>query len=443
MPKQADIKQAHRLKFALVTETFKPEINGVAMTLGKIASHLSINQHQVQVIRPKQNHLDIPAETQNFKEYLVTGVPIPFYKHLKFGLPAKKRLVKLWADNTPDVVHIATEGPLGWSALQAAKKLNIPMTSSYHTNFHEYSKHYGASFLMQPIENYLRHFHNQTLATLAPTAKAVKALEARGYKNVSIMARGVDAGQFSPTNRSTALRQSWGASDEDLVIIHVGRLAKEKNISLVLETFTAIQQSQPSAKLVFVGDGPMLETLKQAQPQAIFCGNKQDKLLAEHYASADLFVFPSVTETFGNVVPEALASGLCVVAYDYAAAGNIIKHGINGLLAPLNQSKALIETALSASNNKSLRNKCREASVQSIANFRWESVIDDLENLLYTTTNNLKTSKPESFKPNAQNANTNLLHLINVALIHFRKCRRFRLKAITMALHKKCNLTKP
>jgi glycosyltransferase involved in cell wall biosynthesis len=187
----------------------------------------------------------------------------------------------------------------------------------------------------------------------------------------------------------------------------------------------------------------MLETLKQEEPQAIFCGNKQDKALAEHYASADLFVFPSVTETFGNVVPEALASGLCVVAYDYAAAGNIIKHGINGLLAPLNQSKALIETALIASNNKSLRNQCREASVQSIANFRWESVIDDLENLLYTTTNNLKTSKPESFKPNAQNASKNLYHLINVALIHFRKFRRLKLKAINLALHKKCNLTKP
>lgn len=441
--KEKNLLKASRLKFALVTETFKPEINGVAMTLGKVTEHLSNKQHEIQVIRPKQSNQDIAAHLPNFTEYLVPGLPIPFYPHLKFGFPAKNRLIRLWSHHKPDVVHIATEGPLGWSALQAAKKLNIPVISSYHTNFHEYSKHYGASFLMQPIENYLRHFHNQTLATLAPTAKAVKALEARGYKNVSIMARGVDAGQFSPTNRSTALRQSWGASDEDLVIIHVGRLAKEKNISLVLETFTAIQQSQPSAKLVFVGDGPMLETLKQAQPKAIFCGNKQDKALAEHYASADLFIFPSVTETFGNVVPEALASGLCVVAYDYAAAGNIIKHGMNGLLAPLNQSKALIETALSASNNKSLRNQCREASVQSIANFRWESVIDDLENLLYTTTNNLKTSKPESFKPNAQNASKNLYHLINVALIHFRKFRRLKLKAINMALHKKCNLTKP
>ena len=233
MTKQTDTKQSHRLKFALVTETFKPEINGVAMTLGKITEYLSNNQHQVQVIRPKQSNLDAPADTQNFKEVLVTGMPIPFYKHLKFGFPAKNRLIKLWSRIKPDVVHIATEGPLGWSALQAAKKLNIPVISSYHTNFHQYSKHYGASFLMKPIESYLRYFHNQTLATLAPTQKVVKELEASGYKNVAIMARGVDTSQFSPANRSADLRKKWGADEGDLVVIHVGRLAKEKNIFLM------------------------------------------------------------------------------------------------------------------------------------------------------------------------------------------------------------------
>jgi glycosyltransferase involved in cell wall biosynthesis len=427
MPKRADIKQVHRLKFALVTETFKPEINGVAMTLGKIASHLSINQHQVQVIRPKQNDLDIPAETQNFKEYLVTGMPIPFYKHLKFGLPSKKRLIKLWADNKPDVVHIATEGPLGWSALQAAKKLNIPVISSYHTNFHQYSKHYGANFLMRPIENYLRYFHNQTLATLAPTKKVVKELEMTGYKNVSIMARGVDTSQFCPTNRSAALRKSWGVNNDDLVVIHVGRLAKEKNILLALEAFEAIQKSNQNTKLVFVGDGPMREELSKACPQAIFSGSQQGQALAEHYASADLFIFPSITETFGNVVPEALASGLCVVAYDYAAAGDIIKHGHNGLLAPFNQSQDLIQTALDAAQNSTLLNQCKKHAVASILDFRWDSVIEELERLIYATANGFqpiritKDNLPKS-KPS--------------------KNIRVRQRAIRLALHKKINLIK-
>ena len=413
MTKLTDIKQTHRLKFALVTETFKPEINGVAMTLGKITDCLSNNQHQVQVIRPKQNNQDAPADMQNFKEVLVTGMPIPFYKHLKFGFPAKNRLIKLWSGNKPDVVHIATEGPLGWSALQVAKKLNIPVISSYHTNFHQYSKHYGASFLMRPIESYLRYFHNQTLATLAPTQKVVKELEASGYKNVSIMARGVDTSQFSPANRSSDLRKKWGVDESDLVVIHVGRLAKEKNILLVLDAFRAIQKTKPTAKLVFVGDGPMRDELAKACPQGIFCGSQQGKSLAEHYASADLFIFPSVTETFGNVVPEALASGLCVVAYDYAAAGDIIKHRNSGLLVPFNQSKALINTAVEAAKNSGLLKHCKQHSINSVANIRWESVIEELESLLYATANGFKPIKPKS--------------------------KRVRQRAIRLALHKKIN----
>ncbi len=432
MTQQADFKQSHRLKFALVTETFKPEINGVAMTLGKIADHLSNNQHQVQVIRPKQSQLDNANNTANFKEHLVVGMAIPFYKHLKFGFPAKNRLIKLWADNKPDVVHIATEGPLGWSALQAAKHLNIPVISSYHTNFDQYSKHYGASFLMKPIESYLKYFHNQTLATLAPTQKVVDALTESGYKNVSIMARGVDTSQFSPANRSSELRKKWNATDTDLVLIHVGRLAKEKNILLVIESFRAIQQHQPNAKLVFVGDGPMREELAKACPQAIFSGSMQGQALAEHYASADLFIFPSVTETFGNVVPEALASGLCVVAYDYAAAGDIIKHGTNGLLAPFDQAKDLIQTALDAVKKPALLNQCKQQSVSSIANIRWDSVIEELERLIYATANGFKPIKII----NGNLANGNL------AKVKTAKNKRVRQRAFRLALHKKINVIK-
>jgi len=299
--------------------------------------------------------------------------------------------------------------------------------SSYHTNFHQYSKHYGASFLMKPIESYLKYFHNQTLATLAPTQKVVDALTQSGYKNVSIMARGVDTKQFSPANRSSELRKKWNAKDNDLVIIHVGRLAKEKNILLVLDAFRAIQQYKPSAKLVFVGDGPMRQELAQACPQAIFSGSQQGQALAEHYASADLFIFPSVTETFGNVVPEALASGLCVLAYDYAAAGDIIKHCTNGLLAPYNQDKDLIQMALDVVNNQALLNQCKKHAVSSIANIRWDSVIEELERLIYATANGFKPIK----LPNR-----------NLAKSKPAKSKRVRQRAIRLALHKKINLIK-
>jgi len=269
---------------------------------------------------------------------------------------------------------------------------------------------------MKPIESYLKYFHNQTLATLAPTQKVVKELEESGYKNVSIMARGVDTNQFSPANRSTDLRKKWGADEDDLVIIHVGRLAKEKNILLVLDAFYAIQQTKPNAKLVFVGDGPLRDELARGCPQAIFCGNQQGKALAEHYASADLFLFPSITETFGNVVPEALASGLCVVAYDYAAAGKIIKHGDSGMLVPFNQSQAFINTTLKASNNNELLSHCKKHSISSVINIRWENVIEKLESLLYSTVNSFNPIKPKS--------------------------NRVRQRTMRLALHKKLNIIK-
>ena len=201
-----------------------------------------------------------------------------------------------------------------------------------------------------------------------------------------------------------------------MVVIHVGRLAKEKNIFLILDAFYAIQQTNPDAKLVFVGDGPLRDELAKACPQAIFCGSQQGKSLAEHYASADLFIFPSVTETFGNVVPEALASGLCVVAYNYAAAGDIIKHNNNGLLAPFNESEALINTAVDAAKNSSLLKQCKKHSISSVANIRWESVIEELESLLYATANGFKPIK--------------------------RKSKRARQRAIRLAFHKKLNLIK-
>lgn len=412
------INRSHRLKFALVTETFKPEINGVAMTLGKIVDQLVTKDHQVQIIRPKQSKQDLAANTAHFKEHLVAGMPIPFYQHLKFGLPAKNQLIKLWSNRRPDVIHVATEGPLGWSALQAAKQLKIPVISSYHTNFHQYSAHYGASFLMKPIESYLRYFHNQTLATLAPTKTIAKKLESAGYKNVSIMARGVDAKQFNPSKRSEKLRKNWGANEDDLVVIHVGRLAKEKNIYLVLDAFREIAKQNPTAKLIFVGDGPLRDDLDKRCPQAIFVGSQQGQALAEHYASADLFIFPSITETFGNVVPEALASGLCIVAYDYAAAGEIIEHGTHGLLVPFNQNKAFIQTALNACNSQSTLNQCKKQAPSSIENIRWDTVIDELETLLYITANGFKQH------------------------ISAEKNKRIKQRAMRLALHKKLNLLK-
>jgi glycosyltransferase involved in cell wall biosynthesis len=373
------------IQYVLVTETFAPEINGVAMTLGKIVNQLVTQRHRVCVVRPRQSAQAeaLSHDIKSYDELKVAGFKLPFYRDLRIGLPAKNRLIQAWTLNRPDVVHIATEGPLGWSALKAAQALKIPVVSSYHTNFHQYSKYYGLPWLKQIIAGYLRNFHNQTAVTVVPTHHLANHLRAVGYRHVDVRSRGVSRAQFNPSHRNAALRASWGVTRKDLVVLYVGRLAKEKNIPLVIEAFNQIKKSQASAKLVFVGDGPLRSFLAKACPDAIFAGSQTGLALAEHYASGDLFLFPSVTETFGNVVPEALASGLCVVAYDAAAAADLIEDEISGLLVPFDQPSAFIKKAVQAANDQALLKVCRTYAELSVASLDWSSIINHFQALLY------------------------------------------------------------
>jgi len=369
------------MRIAVVTETFPPEVNGVAMTLGRIVEGLMDRGHSLQVIRPRQVR-ETPLAREGLDQVLSKGIPLPSYGELRFGMPAKSRLAKLWSERRPDIVHVVTEGPLGWSAVAAARKLHLPITSSFHTNFQSYSQHYGIGLLKSPIESYLRKLHNRTQATMVPTRAMVKELQARGYDNVRLVSRGVSIETFQPSRRSEALRESWGVRPQDPVVILVGRLAKEKNVGLVVEAFRALQAQVPRAKLVFVGDGPLRKTLEEACPQAHFAGVRKGAELAAHYASADLFFFPSLTETFGNVVPEALASGLAVVSYANAAALELITHNHNGLLVPSGDAQAFIEAAVALGQDTERQQALRERAPASVAGMAWAAVCESFEAVL-------------------------------------------------------------
>jgi len=364
------------LRIAVVTETFPPEVNGVAMTLGRIVDGLMRRGHSVQLVRPRQAREHASAALVGIDEVLSPGVPVPTYGDLRFGLPSKRRLMQLWSARRPDIVHVATEGPLGWSAVAAARKLQIPMTSSFHTNFQSYTRHYGLGLLKGPVESYLRKLHNHTQTTMAPTRALRQDLQKRGYQNVKLLSRGVSCELFSPSKRSQALRESWGAGPDDLVVLLVGRLAKEKNVGLVIAAFRAIAKVQPMAKMVFVGDGPLRETLQSACPQAVFAGMRKGDDLAAHYASGDLFLFASLTETFGNVVPEALASGLAVVSYACAAAQELIHTGVNGMLVPVGDELAFTNAAVALAQSPELQTSLRRAAAGSVAHLDWESIHD-------------------------------------------------------------------
>ena len=375
-----DPQPAHRsLRVAMVTETYAPEVNGVALTLARLVDGLRQRQHVVQLVRPLQHGADQPALGGSLREVLTNGMRIPMYGSLRMGLPAGRELVRLWRAERPDIVHIATEGPLGWSALQAARKLTLPVCSDFRTNFHAYSQFYGLAWLQKPIVAYLRSFHNRCDASMVPTEVLREQLDATGFERLSVVARGVDTDLFSPARRSCALRRQWGASDDDLVVLHVGRLAPEKNLDALLQAFERLRSAHPRVKLVIVGDGPSRQQLQSRCPGALFAGFRSGVDLATHYASSDVFLFPSLTETYGNVTPEAMASGLGVVAFNDAAAGQLIKHGFDGMLAPKGDAAAFSQLACAMAGDAERCRAMGRRARERTAALGWERIVRRIE----------------------------------------------------------------
>ena len=371
------------LRIAVVTETWPPEVNGVAMTLAKLVQGLSHRNHDVQLIRPRQTKTESPLNDASLEEVLMRGMPIPRYPELKLGLPSKKTLVKTWTLRRPDVVHIATEGPLGWSALQAAKVLKLPVTSDFRTNFQSYSKHYGVGWLRKPIVAYLRKFHNATACTMVPTRELMRTLSENGFANLKVVSRGVDTKLFNISKRSTSLRASWGATENTTVLISVGRMAPEKNLDQVLKTYEALKNTGKAFKLVMVGDGPLKEQFQQRYSEIIFPGMLSQTNLAAYYASSDLFVFPSQTETFGNVTLEALASGIPVLAFDCAAARDWVQRGINGWLVAENNPDGFAAQAVSVVNNKEVLDQITHSTRQQVVHLDWDQIAEQVESVLW------------------------------------------------------------
>jgi glycosyltransferase involved in cell wall biosynthesis len=331
------------VRIAYVTETYPPEINGVALTVERAVHYLRGRGHSVELIRPRQRG---EAAREDGEEWRTAGLPIPMYPDLRMGLAAAGRLKRRFDATRPQVVHVATQGPLGRAAVFAARALGVPVTSDFRTNFHWYSRYYGFGRLERVICGYLRNFHNRADCTFVPARALTRTLGAQGFERLELLGRGVDAARFTPQARSEELRRAWGAAlPQQPVALYVGRLAPEKNVALALHAFAALQCRLPAARMVVVGDGPLRKRLEAEFPQALFVGTQRGEALAAHYASADLFLFPSQSETFGNVTLEALASGLVVVAFDTAAAGEHIRDGHNGVLARGEDAGAFIDAA--------------------------------------------------------------------------------------------------
>ncbi len=332
------------MKIELVTETWLPEVNGVALTAHSLEQGLRRLGHEVGVVRLRRK--DAVQADGAGQHLLLPGSPLPGYAGVRFGLPATGPLLRRWRADRPDAIYIATEGPLGWSALNAAHKLGIPVLTGFHTRFDDYAARYGLPIAAPWLLAWMRRFHNRGDATLVPTLELQRQLQLRGFDKVQRLGRAVDTAQFHPRWRDASLRHSWGLGEDGMALLLVGRLAVEKNIGLAIEAYRALQERRSDVRLVLVGDGPLRAKLQARHPDLVFAGMLRSEALSTHYASADLFLFPSLSETFGNVTLEAMASGLASVAFDYGAAGEHLRDREHGACLPYGDEESFIRATV-------------------------------------------------------------------------------------------------
>ena len=378
------------MRIAYVTETYPPELNGVSLTVERTVRFLRSRGHNVELIRPRQ-----PGEAalDANDELRTAGWPIPVYREMRFGVSRIAPLVRRFRATAPELVHFATPGPLAWAALPAARALGIATTSDFRTNFHQYSRYYGLGALATPVLGILRRFHNLTQQTFVPTRATARELRAFGFHNLTTIGRGVDAERFAPAHRSAELRRQWQAESAP-VLLMVGRVAPEKNVELGLRAFERARRARPGLRMVVVGDGPALGRMRAAHPAVHFAGVQRGAALAAHYASADVFLFPSLTDTFGNVVLEALASALPVVSFDVAAAAEHVDNGSSGRLVAAGDEAAFIAAVASLTARGVELDPMRAAAVAAAKRASWPEVLARFESRLEDTLHARETPTP-------------------------------------------------
>lgn len=304
------------MKLAVFSDTFFPQINGVSRVLDKYLEYMDCKGIEYTLLVPEK-------ETPAYQGTIIGfgGVKFPLYPELKISVPRPVQIAKTLEVLQPDLVHLVTPFSLGLAGMNYAKTHNLPIIASYHTNFDQYLSHYKLPFLVRPVNKYMQWFHSYSRINFCPSQDTRSQLQKMGVENVEICPNGVDLAMFSPDFRSSRIRTLLSIDEGTPVLLYVGRIAPEKGLDVLMKAAAILKQSHTPFKLLVVGDGPARERLAaEALDNVVFLGYKTGGALQELYASADLFVFPSTTETFGNVVLEAMSSGLPVVA---ARAGGV------------------------------------------------------------------------------------------------------------------------
>jgi glycosyltransferase involved in cell wall biosynthesis len=361
------------MRVTLVTETYFPQVNGVSRTLGELARFLNESGDCVQLICP-----DYGQAVDHDQVHAVPSIVLPFYKELYLPRPPFRPVHRAIDSFRPDIVHIATEATLGLSILRFAMRRAFPVVSSFHTNFDQYSRHYRLGWAKGLIWRYLRWFHNRTRETYVPSQTTIDELARLGFERMVLWKRGVHSSLFRPDGpRRLELRRTLGWSPEDVVIAYVSRIAAEKNVDYLAEALAIVAQRRPEVRILLVGDGPSRPALeRRLGAVAHFAGYRQGEELALHYAASDIFAFASLTETFGNVVLEAMSSGLPVVALRAGGVGETVRSGTTGILVEPSEPPARFASAvLSLVEQPALRRTMAEAARSYAVRQSWDAIM--------------------------------------------------------------------
>jgi glycosyltransferase involved in cell wall biosynthesis len=371
---EAEAGLATGLRLALCTDTFEPQVNGVARTLERLVRAIEARGGAVQVLT-----VEDPDAERDARVVRLPAVPFWAYPQLRVAAPAviaARRSLELFK---PTLVHAATPFGIGLGARLAAKQMGVPLVTSYHTHFAAYLRHYKLEALDGISWPFLRWFHNSGVRTYAPTDHVRRELEAQHFTNTAVWSRGVDAARFAPAHRSRALRTSLGVSDDERLVLYVGRIAPEKGIDVALAAMQQVAAQMPGrVRFVMTGDGPSEEKARAAAPAGtIFTGRLSGDALSQMYATADLFMFPSETETFGNVVLEAMASGLAVIAPDHGPTTEFA-HADTAALFRAGDASSLAAQVVALVANDAGRARLGHAARREAVRHEWDQIFDGL-----------------------------------------------------------------
>jgi glycosyltransferase involved in cell wall biosynthesis len=364
------------LRIALFSGNYNYIKDGVALTLDRLVRYLERAGIPVLIFSPVG---EAPAFDSAGEVVPVPSVAIPSRSEYRLSLGLPRRVRERLAAFQPTLFHLTAPDLLGYRALQLAQAWNLPVVASYHTRFDTYLRFYGLSLLEWPLRRYLRHFYGQCHQVYPPSESMADLLRHEGIAgNVRIWSRGVDADRFTPARRSQEWRRSQGVGDDEVVVAFVGRLVKEKNTALLARIFAAMAARGMPFRPMIVGDGPEGPALKAALPDAIFTGFLHDEALARAYASADVFLFPSESETFGNVTLEAMASGLPAVCAAASGSRSLVVEGATGYLAASGSVAAFVDRLGPLVADPALRARLGSAARERALEFGWDGILGQL-----------------------------------------------------------------